>query len=165
MTQRHVASTYIARGLFEFDDERVQLIDGVMRHPKQITWLVGPIDCAECEGHGEITYPEWEGEFERCQDCDGLGYPPTVEIISLRKVSEISTNYKVHGVVKLGKPVPIVLNSNDWEHGNIDHIDLMPPHAFRRVPTDGFSEDVFAITDQIGPCSPGDVAYPIEATS
>ena len=165
--QRHVVPADIAEQMFpqHHPDSYHPAYDF---SPPSITWLVGPIDCAECEGHGEITYPEWEGEFERCQDCDGLGYPPTVEIVSYGTIPSTGAHYPLarpHGVVKLGKPVPIVLNSNDWEHGNIDHIDLMPPHAFRRVPTDGFSEDVFAITDQIGPCSPGDVAYPIEATS
>ena len=157
--QRHVVPADIAEQMFpqHHPDSYHPAYDF---SPPSITWLVGPIDCAECEGHGEITYPEWEGEFERCQDCDGLGYPPTVEIISLRKVSEISTNYKVHGVVRLGKPVPIVDEDEGRECIHLDsdseeawYWDNLAPIAPR------------FITDQIGPCSPGDVAYPIEVTS
>jgi len=161
--QRHVVPADIAEQMFpqHHPDSYHPAYDF---SPPSITWLVGPIDCAECEGHGEITYPEWEGEFERCQDCDGLGYPPTVEIISLRKVSEISTNYKVHGVVKLGKPVPI--SGCSWSKEHIcTHGNLVIYHAALERP---YSEQACTeriITDNIGPCSPGQVAYPIEVAS
>jgi len=159
----HVVPADIARGMFpqHHPDSYHPAYDF---SPPSITWLVGPIDCAECEGHGEITYPEWEGEFERCQDCDGLGYPPTVEIISLRKVSEISTNYKVHGVVRLDKPVPI--SGCSWSKEHIcTHGNLVIYHAALERPYSEQADTERIITDQIGPCSPGDVAYPIEATS
>ena len=166
MTQRHVVPADIAEQMFPFS-ESYQYSDGShsrIDQPPTVRWLVGPIDCAECDGSGNAQV--YGRNSPPCLDCAGLGYPPTVEIVSEMEVHPGNEPYAVvHGVVKLGKPVPIVLNSNDWEHGNIDHIDLMPPHAFRRVPTDGFSEDVFAITDNIGPCKPGDVAYPIEVAS
>ena len=158
--QRHVVPADIAEQMFpqHHPDSYHPAYDF---SPPSITWLVGPIDCAECEGHGEITYPEWEGEFERCQDCDGLGYPPTVEIISLRKVSEISTNYKVHGVVKLGKPVPI--SGCSWSKEHIcTHGNLVIYHAALERPYSEQAGTERIITDNIGPCSPGDVAYPIE---
>ena len=161
MTQRHVVDRQLAERMFP---ELMGFGNGVDIAPAEITWLVGPIDCAECEGHGEITYPEWEGEFERCQDCDGLGYPPTVSIASLRKVSEISTNYKVHGVVKLGKPVPI--SGCSWSKEHIcTHGNLVIYHAALERPHSEQADTERIITDAIGPCSPGDVAYPIEVTS
>jgi hypothetical protein len=124
--------------------------------PPSITWLVGPIDCETCDGGGNAQV--YGRNSPPCPACNGLGYPPTIEIISLRKVSEISTNYKVHGVMKLGKPVPIVgvfdeilpgeeltigIDGRLWRNSNCDN----------------------DVTDQIGPCEPGQVAYPVEVVS
>lgn len=45
-----------------------------------------------------------------------------------------------------GMVLPIIENSNDWQHGHIDHIDWMGGHAVRRTPTYGFTEDTEDIT-------------------
>ena len=86
MTQQHVVPTIIARGMFEDafhggDKSNAMTPTG----SKWITWLVGPIVCEHCGSVG--TEPD--AVDYACTRCDGLGYPPTVEIVSLRKVSEI----------------------------------------------------------------------------
>ena len=157
MTQRHVVPAYIAELMFP---ELMGFGNGVDIAPAEITWLVGPIDCEHCGSVG--TEPD--AVDYACTRCDGLGYPPTVEIISLRKVSEISTNYKVHGVVKLGKPVPI--SGCSWSKEHIcTHGNLVIYHAALERPHSEQADTERIITDAIGPCSPGDVAYPIEVTS
>jgi len=163
MTHPHVVPADIARGMFEDafhggDKSNAMTLTG----SKWITWLVGPIDCKTCDGSGNAQV--YGRNSPPCPDCDGLGYPPTVEIISLRKVSEISTNYKVHGVVKLGTPVPI--SGCSWSKEHIcTHGNLVIYHAALERPYSEQADTERIITDQIGPCSPGDVAYPIEATS
>ena len=164
--QRHVVPADIAEQMFpqHHPDSYHPAYDF---SPPSITWLVGPIDCAECEGHGEITYPEWEGEFERCQDCDGLGYPPTVEIVSYGTIPSTGAHYPLarpHGVVKLGTPVPI--SGCSWSKEHIcTHGNLVIYHAALERPYSEQEDTERIITDNIGPCSPGQVAYPIEVAS
>ena len=54
----------------------------------------------------------------------------------------------------VGQPLPIVRNSNDWEWGATDHIDVMPPYAYRRTPTEGFSEDTTSMTTDLAHYGP-----------
>ena len=166
--QRHVVPADIAEQMFpqHHPDSYHPAYDF---SPPSITWLVGPIDCAECEGHGEITYPEWEGEFERCQDCDGLGYPPTVEIVSYGTIPSTGAHYPLarpHGVVKLGKPVPIVSMSQANADDYIEDVFILAPvgNGTRPVRVDR-TAGVEYVMSNIGPCSPGQVAYPIEVVS
>ena len=168
MTQRHVVPADIAEQMFP--TYVISSMDGKYHRLPTVRWLVGPIDCAECEGHGEITYPEWEGEFERCQDCDGLGYPPTVEIVSEHPIGGypphlgVVTDVRPHGVVKLGTPVPI--SGCSWSKEHIcTHGNLVIYHAALERPYSEQEDTERIITDNIGPCSPGQVAYPIEVAS
>ena len=172
MTQRHVVPADIAEQMFPFSESYSDGSHSRIDQPATVRWLVGPIDCAECEGHGEITYPEWEGEFERCRDCDGLGYPPAIEIVSEHPIGGypphlgVVTDVRPHGVVKLGKPVPIVSMSQATADDYTEDVFILAPvgNGTRPVRVDR-TAGVEYVMSNIGPCSPGDVAYPIEVAS
>ena len=74
--------------------------------------------------------------MERCRDCkasrDGYGFSPWIK---QRRVSIIP-----------GMILPIIANSNDWEHGVTNHIDLMGSTVILRTNTDGFEQDHEIIT-------------------
>ena len=158
MTQRHVVPAYIAELMFP---ELMGFGNGVDIAPAEITWLVGPIVCEHCGSVG--TEPD--AVDYACTRCDGLGYPPTVEIVSEMEVHPGNEPYAVvHGVVKLGKPVPI--SECSWSKEHIcTHGNLVIYHAALERPYSEQADTERIITDAIGPCSPGDVAYPIEVTS
>jgi len=169
MTQRHVVSAHIARGLFEDafhggDKSNAMTPTG----SKWVTWLVGPIDCETCDGSGNVQV--YGRNSPPCPDCDGLGYPPTIEIVSEHPIGGypphlgVVTDVRPHGVVKLGKPVPI--SECSWSKEHIcTHGNLVIYHAALERPYSEQADTERIITDAIGPCSPGQVAYPIEATS
>jgi len=174
MTQRHVVPADIARGLFEDafhggDKSNAMTPTG----SKWITWLVGPIACFQCNGtRKNISTPPGAGPFLiDCPDCNGLGYPPAVEIVSEMEVHPGNEPYAVvHGVVKLGKPVPIVGTCGKVPT-DIECIITIAGQADRvwhsRPPNDFANPiaDTNPIADNIGPCEPGQVAYPVEVVS
>ena len=162
MTQQHVVPTIIARGMFEDafhggDKSNAMTPTG----SKWITWLVGPIDCDRCDGSGNVQV--YGRNSPPCPDCNGLGYPPTVEIVSEMEVHPGNEPYDVvHGVVKLGKPVLIVGQVVIESLSLSDEVIVTDGVGVFLWPASSANE---IITDQIGPCSPGDVAYPIEVVS
>ena len=161
MTQRHVVPADIAEQMFPTAYNFGEIANA-------ITWLVGPIDCETCDGSGNAQV--YGRNSPPCPDCDGLGYPPTVEIVSEHPIGGypphlgVVTDVRPHGVVKLGTPVPI--SGCSWSKEHIcTHGNLVIYHAALEHP---YSQQACAeriITDNIGPCSPGQVAYPIEVTS
>ena len=186
--QRHVVPADIARGLFEDafhggDKSNAMTPTG----SKWITWLVGPIACFQCNGtRKNISTPPGAGPFlVDCPDCDGLGYPPAIDILSEVRprqdfedgpchLCKADDGYichmdcrpiiTFHGVVKLGKPVPI--SGCSWSKEHIcTHGNLVIYHAALERPYSEQADTERIITDQIGPCSPGQVAYLIEVTS
>ena len=165
MTQRHVVPAYIAELMFP---ELMGFGNGVDIAPAEITWLVGPIRCETCGGGGYV-WPEAPDEKD-CPDCNGLGYPPTVEIVSEHPIGGypphlgVVTDVRPHGVVKLGTPVPI--SGCSWSKEHIcTHGNLVIYHAALERPYSEQEDTERIITDNIGPCSPGQVAYPIEVAS
>jgi len=165
--QRHVVPADIAEQMFpqHHPDSYHPAYDF---SPPSITWLVGPIDCETCDGSGNVQV--YGRNSPPCPDCNGLGYPPTVEIVSEHPIGGypphlgVVTDVRPHGVVKLGTPVPI--SGCSWSKEHIcTHGNLVIYHAALEHP---YSQQACAeriITDNIGPCSPGQVAYPIEVTS
>ena len=159
MTQRHVVDRQLAERMFP---ELMGFGNGVDIAPAEITWLVGPIRCETCDGSGNVQV--YGRNSPPCPDCAGLGYPPTVEIVSERLVWTRGQPFTFHGVVKLGKPVPI--SECSWSKEHIcTHGNLVIYHAALERPYSEQADTERIITDQIGPCSPGQVAYPIEVTS
>jgi len=184
VTQQHVVPTIIARGMFEDafhggDKSNAMKPTG----SKWITWLVGPIRCETCDGGGNAQV--YGRNSPPCPDCDGLGYPPTIDILSEDRprqdfedgpchLCKADDGYichmdcrpiiTFHGVVKLGKPVPI--SGCSWSKEHIcTHGNLVIYHAALERPYSEQADTERIITDAIGPCSPGQVAYPIEVTS
>ena len=161
MTQRHVVPAYIAELMFP---ELMGFGNGVDIAPAEITWLVGPIVCEHCGSVG--TEPD--AVDYACTRCDGIGYPPTVEIVSEMEVHPGNEPYDVvHGVVKLGKPVPI-FGTCGKVPTDIECIITIAGQADRvwhsRPPNDFTNPiaDTTSIADNIGPCEPGQVAYSVE---
>jgi hypothetical protein len=74
--------------------------------PPTITNLAGPIVCETCGGEGATWHgaPKPFGLAFYCPDCDGLGYPPELEIVSVNGDEGSTRWHTVHGVVKLGPP-------------------------------------------------------------
>ena len=167
MTQRHVVSADIARGLFEDafhggDKSNAMTPTG----SKWITWLVTaePLTCDQC--HLVSKYNP-----HQCAKCNGTGRPPVLEIVSEMEVHPGNEPHAVvHGVVKLGKPVPIVGTCGKVPT-DIECIITIAGQADRvwysRPPNDFANPiaDTTSIADNIGPCEPGQVAHPVEVVS
>jgi len=156
--QQVVLPEAVARKMFPADSK--WLLPNEM---PTITWLAGPIVCETCDGDGEISYPEWEGRRQPCRDCDTLGYPPTVEIVSEYYIhlapgvlpkNPVTT---VHGRLTLGTPVPVVSEVVDSECVAIGGNGYYHLPEYRGHPSDAYD-----ITDAVaGTLTPGGVAYPL----
>jgi hypothetical protein len=85
--------------------------------------------CPDCDSTGRHTFT-----VEVEQLCDTLANALRCDLITFR-VSVVP-----------GMVLPIVDNSNDWEHGHIDHIDMMDETAILRTNTEGFCQDGEIIT-------------------
>jgi hypothetical protein len=136
-----------------------------------ITHLPGPIACETCNGSGDGRQSN-DLQPLACADCDGLGYPPKLEIVTVypyEMEGGVLRSTTVHGVVKLGPPIPVV-DYADWEiHGDNlagvipfvmvnDHPDMDKPHVILVTQTieDGGLGFDLGVT-----VKPGDVVYPI----
>ena len=156
MKQRHVVDRQLAERMFP---ELMGFGNGVDIAPAEITWLVGPIRCETCDGSGNVQV--YGRNSPPCPDCNGLGYPPTVEIVSEMEVHPGNEPYDVvHGVVKLGKPVLIVGQVVIESLSLSDEVIVTDGVGVFLWPASSANE---IITDQIGPCEAGQVAYPVEA--
>ena len=162
MTQRHVVPADIAEQMFP--TYVISSMDGKYHQLPTVRWLVGPIDCETCDGSGNAQV--YGRNSPPCQDCDGLGYPPTIEIVSERLVWTRGQPFTAHGVVKLGKPVPIVGMSQANADDYTEDVFILAPvgNGTRPVRVDR-TAGVEYVMSNIGPCSPGQVAYPIEVVS
>jgi hypothetical protein len=129
MTQQHIGSQADAEAMFgrwdgySVTQRRREHEDGWWARPlwmplwmpPLITHLPGPIACQRCEGEPCDRYVN-PGEIcdYCCPDCNGLGYPPELEIVSYSDDHgdngpcdfplHHESHQTVHGVVKLGPP-------------------------------------------------------------
>jgi len=143
--------------------------------PPSITWLAGQVVCEACDGCGDISYPEWEGRRQPCSDCDTLGYPPIVEIVSQhfghrRAVPELGIQQNVvitvHGRLALGAPVP-VHGEDDQSWDWVPSIEIGDEGAWYYY-DQAYCDDPSIetkpsdISDTVaGTLVPGGVAYPV----
>ena len=101
-----------------------------------------------------------------------LRLQPAVEIVSEHPIGGypphfgVVTDVRPHGVVKLGKPVPIVSMSQATADDYTEDVFILAPvgNGTRPVRVDR-TAGVEYVMSNIGPCSPGQVAYPIEVAS
>ena len=173
LVQRHVVDRQLAERMFGHKKPPTLSLELAGEAPcdkcvnDPVTWLVGPIKCERCDGTGRYTGNFGTAKHLPCPPCDGLGYPPTVEIVSEMEVHPGNEPYAVvHGVVKLGKPVPIVGMSQANADDYTEDVFILAPvgNGTRPVRVDR-TAGVEYVMSNIGPCSPGDVAYPIEVAS
>jgi hypothetical protein len=180
--QQHVVDQTTAEGCFPQTAECICNGDsppdpdcpGVGPHPPSVTYLPGPIVCETCEGSRQHFLDLQTQIPGPCPDCEGRGYPTRLEIVSVDRFwasvpGDAITETIVHGVVKLGPPIPVV-DYADWEvDGDTlagvvpfvmvnDHPDMDKPHVILVTQTIedgglGFDLDVTV--------KPGDVVYPI----
>jgi len=181
MIQQYMTTADVARKMFrsgcpgrgEYRTQRERdaagAVEGVdycygihMGHGPSITWLAGLVVCEARDGCGDISYPEWEGRRQPCSDCDTLGYPPAVEVVSYETFmagdGENAIRCTVHGRLALGTPVAVVSEVVDGE------CIVIGGNGYYHLPEyRGHPSDEYDITDAVaGTLIPGGVAYPIE---
>jgi len=166
MTQQHVVDEATARGCFPTQisyehwshrpDEWVNL-------PPSITWLAGPIVCETCDGHP----PFWD-HYGVCDDCDGLGYPSSLEIVSTfkhapsRQSKSTTSPRQRHGIIDLGAPVQVIklMARKLWPGRRVMEADGVV--SFMWTGPDDCTETTATIA---GEPTPGGVVYPITVRS
>ena len=165
MTQQHVVDEATARAMFPTQisyehwshrpDEWVNL-------PPSITWLAGPIACETCDGHP----PFWD-HYGVCDDCDGRGYPSSLEIVSdqtLVVVFELNDRVlrTFHGIIDLGAPVQVIklMARKLWPGRRVMEADGVV--SFMWTGPDDCTETTATIA---GEPTPGGVVYPITVRS
>jgi|GEM_PF-2037292 len=172
MTQQVAFPADVARKMFP--TYVISSSEGKYHRLPSITWLAGPILCEVCNGKGlRFTGPS-PGFLRRapeieCTACNGLGYPPIVEIVSyeifIAGDGENAIRCTVHGRLALGTPVPV----HPWETEDYDNV---PSVEIRADGTIWYYDQAYCddrrlevkptnITDAVaGTLVPGGLAYP-----
>ena len=198
MTQQYVTTADVAQKMFSYQQcERNDCHDGELFFPTHhghapgpdeeplwfglcpedhsplITWLAGPIECEGCGGfktrfagpNGNATHMIF------CPDCNGLGYPPIVEIVSLCDIcdspagtpifSDCCDGCTIRGRLALGTPVPVVEFD---KHDTVGEYIVIGPRMRRawHVDNSDFPIKAVEVTAPIaGTLVPGGCAYPV----
>jgi len=159
--QQVVLPEAVARKMFPADSKWLLPND-----PPSITWLAGWVKCEQDSCYGGWVGLQPGDSTEHCEHCNGLGYPPVVEIVSQhlghrRAVPELGIQQNVvitvHGRLALGTPVAVVSEVVDSECVAIGG------NGYYHLPEYcGHPSDAYDITDAVaGTLVPGGVAYPL----
>ena len=150
--QQVVLPEAVARKMFPADSKWLLPND-----PPSITWLAGWVKCEQDSCYGGWVGMQPGDSTEHCEPCNGLGYPPVVEIVSERLVWTRGQPLTVHGRLVLGTPVAVVSEVVDSECVAIGGNGYYHLPEYRGHPSDAYD-----ITDAVaGTLVPGGVAYPV----
>ena len=161
--QQVVLPEAVARKMFPADSK--WLLPNEM---PSITWLAGWVKCDQDSCYGGWVGMQPGDSTEHCEHCNGLGYPPIVEIVSDQTlVIGAELNHRllrtVHGRLALGAPVAVVdsSKSRDIPDNCFDMRTTLGPNL-TRLRLCGFVVDTHVLHTVACTLVPGGVAYPVK---